>query len=81
MLDWTAHLKHLQSILLKSDPTRAQTKLIMLKYFQKDLKLSILAELEYQNLELKSFDQIVKKIVNVKAKTALRLHSGTHKID
>ena len=43
----------------------------MLKYFRESLKPLVLAELEHRDLELESFDQIVKKTVNNKAKSAL----------
>ena len=47
MLDWTAHLEYLQSILLEYDLVGALTKPTMLRYFWEGLKPSILAELEY----------------------------------
>ena len=53
----------------------------MLKYIREGLKLSVLIELEHQDLKLKSFDQIVKKTVDLKAKLALRTCSSTKKID
>ena len=81
MLDWVAHLEHLQSILFKYDPVGATTKPTMLRYFCKDLKPSILAELKHQDLELKSFNQMLKKTVNVKAKVALQPRFNTKKID
>lgn len=81
MLDETAHLKYLQSILLKYNQVRALTKSIIPKYFWKYLKPSILAKLEHQNLELKSFNQMVKKAINAKAKVALQPCSSTQKID
>ena len=81
VLDWAAYLKHLQSILLKYDPVGAPIKPTMLKYFRKGLKPSVLAELEHWDLELESFNQMVKKAVNVKAKLALRLRSSTKKMD
>ena len=40
-----------------------------------------MAELEHQDLELESFDQMVKKAVNAKAKSALQLRSSTKEID
>lgn len=45
----------------------------MLKYFQKDLKRSILAKLQNKNIEPESVVQIVKKTVIVKAKANLQL--------
>ena len=81
VLDWAVHLKHLQSILLEYDPVGASTKPTMLKYFREDLNPSVLAELEHQNLELESFDQMIKKAVNDKAKLALRSHFSTKEMD
>ena len=81
MLDWVAHLEHLQSILLEYNLVRALTKPIMFKYFQKDLKPSVLAELEYRDLKLENFDQIVKKTIDIEVKSTLQPHSNTKKID
>ena len=81
VLDWTAHLEYLQSILLEYDTVGALTKLTMLRYFRENLKPLILAELEHQDLELKSFNQMVKKTVDAKVKVALWPRSSTRKID
>ena len=81
MLDWAAHLEYLQSILLEYNPVRAPTKPTMLKYFQEGLKPSVLTELEYRDLELESFNQMVKKAVNAKAKSAFQPRSSTKDID
>ena len=81
MLDWAAHLEYLQSILLEYDPVKAPTKPIMLRYFQESLKPSILAELEHRDLELESFDQMVKKTVDVEAKSTLRPRFSTKEMD
>ena len=75
------HKEYLQSILLEYDLVRAPTELTMLKYLRKGLKPSILTELEYQDLELESFNQIVKKAVNTRAKVVLRPRSNTREID
>ena len=81
VLDWAAHLEHLQSILLEYDPVGAPTKPTMLRYFREGLKPSVLAELEYRDLELESFNQMVKKAVDAKAKSALQPRSSTKEID
>ena len=47
VLDWAAHLEHLQSILLEYNPVGAPTKSIILKYFREGLKPSVLAKLKY----------------------------------
>lgn len=71
----------MQSILLQYNPIRASIKPTILGYFWKNLKPFIQAKLEHQDLELKNFDQIVKKTINVKAKAALWPHSSTRKMD
>ena len=53
----------------------------MLKYFRERLWPSIRVELEYQDLELESFKQLVKKVVEVESKSSLRLRTTTGKID
>ena len=53
----------------------------MLRYFQEGLKPSVLAEPEHRDLKLESFNQMVKKAVNAKAKSALQPCSSTKKID
>ena len=72
VLDWAAYLKYLQSIFLEYDPIEAPTKLMMLRYFREGLRPSILAKLQNENLELKSFVRIVKKTVVAEAKATLR---------
>ena len=56
VFDWTAHLKHLQSILLEYDPIGAPGEPIMLRYFREELWPFIQVELEYWDLELESFE-------------------------
>ena len=81
VLDWAAHLEHLQSILLEYDSVGAPTEPTMLRYFREGLKSSILPKLEHWDLELESFDQMVKKAVNAEAKSALRPRSSTKEMD
>ena len=81
MLDWAAHLEHQQSILLEYDLVGALTKHTMLRYFREGLKPSILAELEYRDLKLESFDQMIKKVINAEAKSTLRPRSSTKEMD
>ena len=81
MLDSAAHLKHLQSILLEYDLVGVPTEPTMLRYFREGLKPSVLAELEYRDLELESFNQMLKKTVDAEAKSALRPCSSTKEID
>ena len=56
VLDWVAHLDHLQSILLKYNLVGTLTEPILLKYFREGLKPSVLAELEHGDLKLDGFN-------------------------
>ena len=76
-----AHFKHLQSILLAYDPVEALAKPTMLRYFQKGLRPSILAELQNEDHELENFLQIVKKAVAAEAKANLRSRTTTKDMD
>lgn len=81
MFDLTAHLEHLQSILLKYNPIGAPTEPILLRYFWKDLRPSILAKLQNEDLEQKCFVQIIKKAVVPKANVNLQPWATIQEID
>ena len=81
VLEWAAHLEHLQSILLAYDPVGAPAEPTMLRYFREGLRPSILAELQNEDLELESFLQIVKKAVVAEAKANLRSRATTRDMD
>ena len=81
VLDWAAHLEHLQSILFEYDPVGAPTEPTMPRYFQGNLKSFVLAELDYWDLELESFNQMLKKAVDAEAKLALQPHSSMKEMD
>ena len=81
VLEWAAHLEHLQSILLAYDPVGAPAEPTMLRYFREGLRPSILAELQNEDLELESFVQIVKKAVVAEAKANLRSRATTKDMD
>ena len=66
---------------MEYDSVGALTKLTIFRYFWEDLKPSILAEPECWKLELKNFNQIIKKAVKVKAKSTLQSHFSIKKMD
>ena len=53
----------------------------MLKYFREGLRPSIRVELKHRDLELESFEQLVKKVVEAEGKASLRPHSITRETD
>lgn len=68
-------------ILLECDLARALEEPIMLRYFRKGLWPSIRVQLQYQNLEVESFKQLMKKIVETKSNASLWPYTTTQKID
>ena len=73
--DWAAHLKYLQSILIRFDPDCALEESTMIWYFREGLRLSMQVEMKQRGQELNSFEEIVQKTVDAKAKAALRPRS------
>ena len=53
----------------------------MLKYFREGLRPLIRVELEYRDLELESFKQLVKKVVEAEGKASLQPRTTTREID
>ena len=46
VLDWAAHLEHLQAVLREFDPAATPNKEIIIRYFRKDLRPSVRAQLD-----------------------------------
>ena len=80
-MDWAAYLKHLQAVLQEFDSVAAPNKDTMIRYFQKDLRPSIRAQLDVRDWDLDSWDEVVDKTVNAEAKASLQAPSGTREID
>ena len=72
VLEWAAHLEHLQLILLAYNPVGVPAEPTMLRYFREGPRPPILAELQNEDLELESFVQIIKKTVIAEAKASTR---------
>ena len=53
----------------------------MLRYFREGLRPSIRVELEHRDLELESFEQLVKKVVEAEGKASLRPRTTTREMD
>ena len=69
--DWAAHLKYLQSILIKFDPECATEEGMIIWYFRKGFRPSVKVEMEQCGQKLDSFKELVEKAVDAKAKAAL----------
>ena len=53
----------------------------MLRYFREGLRPSIRVELEHRDLELESFEQLIKKVVEAEGKASLRPRTTTREMD
>ena len=79
--DGAAHLKYLQSILIKFDPDYAPEEGIMIWYFWEGFWPLVQVEMEQRGQELDSFEEKVEKAVDAKAKAAFRPRSYARNTD
>ena len=79
--DWVFQRKYLQSILIEFDPTAIPTKLIIVRYFEEGLKLSIKAKTDKNATHLDYYEKLVAKAVRAKAKSGQQPNSYLQKTD
>lgn len=72
VLKQASHLKHLQFILSEFDIDGALGEPTISRYFQKELKPSVQAKMEQCGRKLDSFQDMVQKTVNAKAKSSFQ---------
>ena len=81
VLDWTAHLEHLQAVLKEFDPAAAPNEEIMIRCFREGLRPSIQAQLDARGRDLDSWEEAVEKAVNAEAKASLQSPASTRDMD
>ena len=81
VLDWAAHLEHLQAVLQEFDPAAASNGDILIQYFREGLRPYIRAQLDVRDRELDSWEEAIEKAVDAEAKALLQPPSGTREID
>ena len=79
--DWAFDLEHFQSILIEFVPAAAPTESSMVRYFEEDLKPSIKAEMDQDDIHLNNYKELVAKAVRAEAKTSLRPSSYMRETD
>ncbi len=72
VLDWAAHLEHLQVVLKEFDPTSAPNETTLIRYLREGLRLSIRAQLDYRGRNLDDWEEVVEKAGDVEAKANLQ---------
>ena len=71
MQDWASHLEHLQSILMEFDASGAPEESTLIRIFRDGLKPSIAAQMEQRGRENDTWEELVKKTIEVEAKVSL----------
>ncbi len=52
VLDWAAHLEHLQAVLKEIDPSHAPNETTLIRYFREGFRPSIQAQLDHRGRDL-----------------------------
>ena len=81
VLDWAAHLEHLQVVLREFDPAAIPNEETMILYFRESLRPSVRAQLDTRDWNQDSWEEAVKKAVNVEVKALLQSSSSIRDID
>ena len=74
-------MEHLPTVLQEFDSVAAPNEDTMIRYFQEGLQPSIQAQLDVRDRDLNSWDEVIDKTVDAKAKASLQALSGTKEID
>ncbi len=72
VLDWAAHLEHLQAVLKEFDPSGAPNETTLIRYFRERLRLSIRAQLDHQGRDLDGWEEVMEKAGDAEAKANLQ---------
>ncbi len=81
VLDWAAHLEHLQAVLKEFDPSDAPNEITFIRYFQEGLRPSIRAQLDHRGRDLDGWEEVVEKAGDAKTKANLQLPFYVRDID
>ena len=69
--DWSAHLEHLQSILIEFNPQAALTEFNMVRYFEEGLKTSIKVEMDQDVDYLDTYEELVANALKAEVKAGI----------
>ncbi len=72
MQDWVAHLKHLQSILIKFDADCSLSEVLLRQYFYESFRPSIKLWINKEDEKQFLWDKLVKKSIKAKAKAKIQ---------
>lgn len=75
VLDWAAHLEHLQTVLKEFDLIAALNEAVLIWHFRDGLKPSIQAQSDKRGREVDTWEMAIKKAIDAEAKAARQLPS------
>ena len=80
-MDWVAHLEHLQTVFKEFDLAAAPTEEVLICYFCDGLRPSIRAQTDKRGRDLDTWEEVIKKAIDVEAKAARQPQSLMKEID
>ena len=81
VLNWAAHLEHLQAVLREFDPAATPNEETMIRYFREGLRPSVQAQLDTRGRNQDSWEEAVEKAINAQAKMLLQSSSSIRNMD
>ena len=81
VMDWAAHLEHLQAVLKEFDPLAAPNKEVLIRCFREGLRPSIQTQMDSRHRELDSWDEVLDKAIEAESKAALQLATSIREMD
>ena len=81
VMDWAAHLEHLQTVLQEFDANAVISEPVLIRLFRNGLRPSIRAQAKQKGHWKDTWDQAIKKAITAWARAALNLSLCVHEID
>ena len=81
VIDWAAHLEHLQTVLKEFDPAAAPTEEVLICYFCDGLRPSIRAQTDERGQDLDTWEEAIEKAIDAEAKAACQPQSLMKEMD
>ena len=81
VIDWAAHIEHLQTVLKEFNPVAAPTEEVLICYFCDGLRPSIRAQTNKRVQDLDTWEEAIKKTIDAEAKAACQPQSLRKEMD
>ena len=81
VMDWAAHLEHLQTVLREFDADAVISEPVLIRLFRNGVRPSIRAQAKQKGCQKDTWDQAINQAIIVEAKAALNLPSWIREMD